>query len=323
MITQTVENTNFNPMPHEFLRGKRITPFIARKEIGSIIDIPLPEDNLCECCDFNKIFVLLALADLDNDSPLRNDFWSMLYEMPTEDDFVVFTLQKNNGVGWSDVATLNSTYGTIYNTGIFPDNPLFAGFKLEWNAVLDLQGTGNYRIKVVGTGLDGNTTDYSPVFCLKEYSQFSADTTVRIQWNNNGYISNSDDDFQLVNFGNINWSQMIRLIGGFGYTTDEETVVEVAQYSGDALRVDRIRHLNVPKYTFKSGMYPDWIHSILKNFAFKSNSLNFTTYSRLDKHRYSNKEVVKEPNGYNPNYEHIYNKRYRVEVAFRDKFDDN
>src|SRR3990167_693634 len=212
MIEVSEDNVNFKPMPQEFMRVRRLSTFISRKDIGSVTTVPISDDSLCECCDFNKVFIILALADLSDSSPIKNDFWSMLYELPLEEGTLVFTLQKHNGVNWSNVATLDSTYGTNYPAGIFTDNPNFAGFKLQWNAVLDAHGTGNYRIRVTGTGLDGDAnTDYSPLFCLKEYSQFSSDRTVRIQWNNNGYISNSDDDFQLINFGNTNWSQMIRL----------------------------------------------------------------------------------------------------------------
>lgn len=322
MITQEVENSNFAPMPQEYLRVKRITPFIGRKDPGTVTPRPLPQDSVCDCCDFNKIFTLLVLADTEDSNPLYNDFSSFLYEMPT-DGLLTFTLQKHNGITWVNTVVLNSAYGTDYPTGTFTDFPLFAGFKLQWRIVLQNHGEGNYRIKATGNNIDGDSsTDFSGIYCLKEYSQFSADTTVRFQWNNNGIITNSDDDFQLINYGNINWSDMIRLTGAFGFAQDEETKIDVSQYSGDALKMETVRHLNIPKYLFKSGQYPDWVHSILKNYAFKSNSLNVTTYSRLDKHVYSNKQVAKESNGYAPNYDNIYNKWYRVEVSFRDKYDD-
>jgi hypothetical protein len=324
MIIDEVENTNYKPMPQDYLRVKLTTPFIRKTSISPAIDIAIPEgENICECCDFNKLFVLHALATLDDDDPLHNDFASFFFELPISGITLLFTLQKHTGVAWSDVVVLNSTYGTNYPSGIFTDYPEIAGFVMQWQAVLDNFGTGFYRIKTSGVLFDETETLYSPLYCLKEYSQFSADKTLRFQWNNNGIISNSDDDFEDTDFGNTNLPYMIRLEGSFGFASDVDEKIEVSQFSGNALVVDTIRNITNHKYIFKSGRYPDWVHRILKNYAFKSNSLNVSTFSRLDKHTYSNKEIVKEANGYSPNYEHIYNAWFRVEVTFKDKYEDN
>jgi hypothetical protein len=115
---------------------------------------------------------------------------------------------------------------------------------------------------------------------------------------------------------------MIRLMGAFGFQTVEEEIVEVNKYDGFSLKTEQIRNKRVNKYKFKSGYYPDWVHSLLKNYAFVSNSLIVTTYNKLDKHRYAHKAIVKDSTGYAPDYTHLNKKWYKVEVDFKDKYDD-
>lgn len=312
-------------MPQDFLRTRRLLRWITKPGMESSTRVPLPEGDLCDCCDPDKVFILEVLADTETNDPSKNDFWALLYELPLSEGVTSFQLQKFNGINWTPVANLvDPTYGTNYPLGIFPDFPNYFGFKLQWKSVLTLHGEGVYRIKVSGPNVNGDEdVDYSPYFCLKEFNKYNADTTVKWQWNSNGSISNADDDFQIFHYGNINWHQMIRLKGMFGFPNDEDTVLQTSEYDGEELRINRVRHITNYKYKFVSGAYPFWVHQILKNIAFKSNSLNVTTYSRLDKHRYEVKQVIKEPNGYQPNYDaSIYNKWTRVTVEFRDKSDD-
>lgn len=324
MITQTEENNNINPMPQDYLRSRRLLRFIPKPTFDSATRIPPPSVDLCDCCDPDKVFIMYALADTETSDPNKNDFLSILYSLPT-DGVLTFTLQTFNGSSWQNVVVLSDpTYGTNYPAGIFPDVPELTGFIMQWRPVLTLHGPGFYRVKITGNNLDGDEDiDYTAYYCLREYNQYNADTTVKFQWNSNGYISNSDDDFELFNYGNSNWLEMVRLQGLFGYATDEDEILQVSEYEGDALKIKKVRHITNYKYKFVSGLYPFWVHQILKNIAFKSDSLNVTTYSRLDKHRYVVKEILKEPTGYKPKYDtSIYNKWVRVEVDFRDKFDD-
>lgn len=322
MIQETSFNSTSNEMPFAYLRTKRLVSFLRREIPKPAISIPVFPDELCNCCDFDKNFILLALADVNDNSTFKNDYLPILYEVPLEGNTLQFTLQKHNGVSFADVMVLDNTYGTDYPSGTWSDFPLFVGYRLNWRTVLINHGTGFYRVKIQGTGLGGAITEYTALYCLKNYSIHSANQTVKFEWNNNGIITSADDEFTYTDFGNINWQEMIRLKGAFGFPIDEQEVVDISFFSGNALEVERIRDKTNYKYKFKSGYYPDWIHSILKNVSFKSNSLYVTTYGKLDKHDYVRKRIVKESNGYQPNYENVYKKDYKVEVDFRDKYDD-
>lgn len=322
-ILETTYNDNANPMDFDYLRTKVNAPFIRVNEPTPIQHEGFDTDDVCNCCDADRNFIQLALADLSDSNPLKNDYLSLLYEVPVSSSTLTFTLQKFTTGGWTNKAVLNSTYGTVYSVGIFTDYPLFGGYKLSWRTVLAAFEEGLYRVQTVATGLGSPTTTYSVIYCLKEYSVYSADRTIRFEWNNNGFISQSDDDFVLTDFGNINWQEMIRLTGNFRYDKDEQTVVENSFYSGNALEIERVRDLTNPKYKFQSGYYPDWIHSKLKNYAFKSNSLVVTNYNRLAKHGYERKAIIKDSNGYNPVMDNTYKKWYNVEVDFKDKYDDS
>src|SRR3990167_733812 len=322
MIEETTYNSNVNEMPYAYLRTKRLVPFIKREISGAVISFTLPEQDLCGCCDFDKNYIHLALADESDNSTFKNDYCAILYEVPLEGDALVFMLQKHNGIAFVDVAVLDNGYGTDYPSGSFVDFPLFVGYRLNWRSVLINQGTGFYRVNITGTSLGGETDDFSNIYCLKNYSIHSANQTVKFEWTDNGTITSADDNFEYTDYGNINWQEMIRVKGAFGFPNDEQEVVDISYFHGNALEVERIRDKTNYKYKFKSAYYPDWVHSILKNVAFKSNALFVTTYGKLDKHDYVRKRIIKESNGYQPNYENVYKKHYKVEVDFRDKYDD-
>jgi len=324
MIQETTYNENINPMDFAYLRTKLNARILTNGQ-GFPLQIELPEaDDICNCCDPNQNFIQLALASTDDPDSYKNDYASFLYQFAFPSSTLVLTLQKYVGGSWVDQVVLNSTYGTSFPLGIFTDYPTFTGFIMRWRPVLIAFGEGTYRVKIVRTVgiISYTTTVYSPLYCLKEYSVDSANRTIKFEWNDNGFISNSDDDFSITEYGNINWQEMIRLTGNFRYDKDEQEVIETSYYSGNALEVERVRDLTNPKYKFNSGYFPDWIHSILKNRAFKSNSIVVTNYNRLSKHDYLRKAVVKESNGYSPKMDNTYKKWYNVEVDFRDKYDD-
>jgi hypothetical protein len=115
---------------------------------------------------------------------------------------------------------------------------------------------------------------------------------------------------------------MIRVKGIFGFPEDEQEVIDISFYSGNELHNERVRDRTNYNYKFKSGYYPDWVHVILKDIAFKSNSLLVTDNCRLNKHTWQRKAILKDSEGYKPNYDNTYQLWYKVEVGFKDKNDD-
>lgn len=319
-ITSTTYNDGFNEMPFAYLRTKRVAPFMK----GQASQIPQREEpiDLCDCCDFDKRYVHPVVADVDDSDTYKNDYTSQLFEVPDTSSTLAYVLQKYTGTSFTNTVTLNSTYGTTYAPGIFPDYENFAGYRLNWRPVLTKYGEGIYRIKTTVVSFGVSEVFYSDAYCLKAYSEYSVDKTVRFEWNNNGIITYADDDFVRFDYGNINWLDMIRVVGSFGYPTDDQEVVDISFYSGNALEIQRIHDKTNYKYKFKSGYYPFNIHSILKNIAFKSNSLVVTTYGKLDKKSYTRKAIIKDSNGYSPKFDYVYKKWFNVEVDFKDKYED-
>jgi len=325
MIETTTYNSDLNSMDWEYLRSRLLSTFPIQQGPTTIppqIFIPDEERIDCDCCSLDKTFIYPAVADINDSSPNKNDFCPVLFQTELAADEAEHILQKYNGTAFIDIVTLGPSYGTPFNPGIFTDYPEFCGFKLEWRQVLINHGTGIYRIKSTIISLGVTQVFYNDPYCLKEYSIYAADKTVKFEWYGNGIVSYADDGFVELNYGNINWHQMIRLKGSFGYQTEEQEVVEASYFFGTSLRTDRIHDTINYKYKFKSGPYPHQVHSLLKNLAFKSNNLTVTTYGLIEKRPYVTKEILKDSNGYSPDYGNVYNKWYKVEVDFRDKYED-
>ena len=319
-LTEITYNDNFNEMGFAYLRTKRISQFMK----GNPQQIPLREEpiDLCNCCDFDKRYVHPVVADTSDSDTFKNDYTSQLFEVQDTSATLVYRLQKYSGTSFVNTVILSSTEGTVYSPGIFTDYPLFAGYKLSWQPILTSYGEGIYRIKTTITTFGTSEIFYSDAYCLKTYSEYSTDKTLRFEWNNNGIITYADDDFTRIDYGNINWQEMIRVVGSFGYSQDEQETVDISFYSGEALNIQRIHDKTNYKYKFKSGYYPFNIHSILKNIAFKSNSLVVTTYGKLEKKSYERKAIIKDSNGYSPKYDYVYKKWYNVGIDFKDKYED-
>src|SRR6478736_5994858 len=161
MISVTTYNTNVNTLDFAYLRTKINSGFLKVQTPQPMQHFGLDNDEVCNCCDINKNFIQLALADLEESNPLKNDYLSLLYQVPTSASTLTFILQKNTAGGWVNKATLNSTYGTVYNVGIFTDQPLFGGYKLAWRSVLAAFDEGNYRVQTIATGLEGSVNTFS------------------------------------------------------------------------------------------------------------------------------------------------------------------
>lgn len=321
----TYIQNNSNPMAYRHQRGKISAPFIDSEEPESF--------NLCdeEPSDFcnDETFKILALADPIFTNPERNDYLSVLYTV-TLNNTINFALEKWEVSAWTTkVADLSATaLGTYYAPSVLQTgfNAIkFTGYRLEWRNVLINYGVGLYRIKSTGTFLGNSWSDCTHIYCLKQYSTDAANQTVRFEWKNNGILSYANPQtgaFKRINYQNIDWQDMIRLDGYFGHPEDQQEVVDLSYIKGNHLEVERISDKTNYNYKFYSGYYPDWVHYLLKDIAFKSNSLQVTDYNKLGKHNFVRKAIIKLPDGYTPDYTNVYQKKYKVQVNFRDKLDD-
>lgn len=323
--TYIFDQNNYNPMGYKHIRGMIAAPFLESEEPESM---DLCDDEPQDCCSDDN-FKLLVLADPTFTNPERNDFSSFLYRVLTGNT-ITFSLEKWNVSAWDEIESdLSATsFGTYYEPGVLETGFLltkFTGYRLEWRNVLNEYGEGVYRVVASGSFFGNDWNDCSRIYCLKTYSTDAANQTVRFEWSNNGIITYANPNtgaFKKVDYKNIDWNDMIRLTGAFGFPQDKQDVIDISYQVGNHLEIERIRDKTNYNYIFKSGYYPDWVHYLLKDIAFKSNSLLATDYNKLGKHSFVQKAIIKEPDGYTPDYANVYQKKYKVEVNFRDKLDD-
>jgi hypothetical protein len=111
----------------------------------------------------------------------------------------------------------DNTYGDYYNTGTLKSGVW--GFKLDWNKVANALGFGTYSFNIV---IDNafSRGDFNETFCyqLMPFGCDTADGTVRITSEKNGYIENG---FDYRNLSVGDWVDQIRLYGSFKF--DEYT----------------------------------------------------------------------------------------------------
>ena len=290
------QNVNSNPMPYFGLRtilfaktGNTTIP-IATSEFFEN-DSPSTDPCSMNCPQ-------LVLAENSFTSVLKNDFNSFLYELPLASSTILLTLQKWNGLAWIDQTNLtNNTYGQHFATGFYAERDTFSGFRIDWDTVLAAFGTGVYKIKNTGNYFGNTYTSYSEMFCLKVYSENTANDTVRFEWALNNIFQLSSDkklDVSLMDF-----KQSMRVTGIFNELDSDEEKVEL-EYQNR--QIDVVRDELIRKFSFTSGRMPQWLHVRLRDIAFLSNTepiiVGTTTNYKLD----SNLRVT----DYNKNQEVVF-----------------
>ena len=135
------------------------------------------------------------------------------------------------------------------------------------------------------------------MFCLKVYSENTANDTVRFEWALNNIFQLSSDkklDVALMDF-----KQSMRVTGIFNELDSDEEKVEL-EYQNR--QIDVVRDELIRKFSFTSGRMPQWLHVRLRDIAFLSNTepiiVGTTTNYKLD----SNLRVT----DYNKNQEVVF-----------------
>lgn len=162
-----------------------------------------------------------VVADLSATNTNFNDFSSFYYDDIGIKETVVATL-TNLDTNTSVIITDN-TYGSFYDTGVL--KAWAWGFKLDWRLVAAALGFGNYKmnIKIDGLLFRG---DFEENYCynLMQFSCESANGTIRIETQKEGYIQNGKD-YSNLSIGE--WTNQIRL---YGEISLEEPITTVDNY---------------------------------------------------------------------------------------------
>jgi len=258
-------------------------------------------DASTECCLTLPVFAEVSPSnDLFNDQSSPIFFWGAGFSTAN------LILQKYENGAWIDKETLNvSTWGTAYAYGFFTNmnNEKAIGYNLQWKLVLndiDL-GEGNYRFKSVGTILigGGTVTKYSFEYCLKTYTAYRADDTIRVDWWMSGNFGDVNDDRLKSDYGDLNWFNQMRLPGavfGFDTSTTEQTYVKY-QNGKQVWLTDS----QVEEYQLKMGRYDQELHKFIKVQIMQADEIRITDYSINNPTRHQNK-YVRMTGDYSPNW---------------------
>ncbi len=201
----------------------------------------------------------------------QNDKTAILFKKFIEADTIDFFLEKETNGTFSEVAVLNNnTYGTIFNFGDFIPQPFYKGFLIDWASVLSGKGAGNYRVRIDRATILATDSIFTVEYCLKTFTTALADTTIWLEWIQNGQIIDGLD------YTDLNWYQAIRLPGFLGKRQDE---FEEELWKDINFVNNQIRNELTFNYLFEAGPIPSCVGRDLDNFK-QGNTIQITDYNK-------------------------------------------
>ena len=260
-----------------------------------------PNRGFKECC-----YTQLALADLTDIAPYKNDYTGTYFKRPTPNSTVLFFLVDSLA---NDYALIDSTYGRFQDFGgVSPD---LSFYEVQWRKVLSLLGEGAYFIRQ-DVSIAGITISYaSNTYTLKAFSIDRADKTARIDCVMNGLLVDENVDFKGTNF-----KTSLRISGFFGNNQpdiEQDNVFRRDYYS------EQISISVNNKYILQGLKLPDCITSEIFNFIIKGNDLFCSDYNKVN-HSYRYEVVPVELDNIDSIKYHQFDRNINFNLTFTDRF---
>lgn len=262
-------------------------------------------------------YQLPVFASTSCDLAYENDYNSWLFLYPGTYDAVKsgdFVLEQKLGGTWNQVATLNdTTYGTPFTqmctSGAATTN--YAGYTLSWKKVLQHQGEGVFRFAVHGSNYCLN----SPPFCLKAFTCYAADSTVKWEASYSGgtfgSVTKQGESWSLccctapdpttgaTTCNAIQWFDSIRFPGFFGY--------EQVEYQRDYIKyatgvINKVRDEAIKSFTVKTDLLPMWLHQRFYAYGLMADQLYVSDYNFNNANYNYKRFFVVADSGYSPVY---------------------
>jgi len=275
----------------------------------------LPNKELWDCC---ADFKLKQLAYGDGSDLFKNDFFSFLDICSPTATAAVYKIYKDNVL----LATMSggTVYGVDYAFGFQTvNNQKYVGYKVEWYKVLALHGGGVYKVGLeVTDAILGNVSIYSFEFMLCEYRADRAETTIRLQWWQNGIIGSMRDDRLTINYLNLNWVNQIRLPGYFGFPT-ADYVKEDVQYQNGVR--EWVFDEQEPLYVISTKPIPAQIHKLFRISVMQSDRCTITDYNSTNAEKYIDKEIMFQTE-YKPIWKPLISKLAPVKLEVRQRYNN-
>lgn len=205
----------------------------------------------------------------------------------------------------------NNNYGVFYGLGSITTHPTYAGYDINWGAVLAAFGAGCYRFKVTTsfTTLQGETvTIYrgclqSPVFELFAWDCMRAHGTVKAETWNTGLIGDPYTDYKQHDLCGILKYDSIRMPGFFGYEKSPTYLKNNLKWgTPNAGKIEKVSDEQTQRWELLTGYLPEYIHSRFATFAMMSDRLFLSDYNRNNSSYFYKRRNVVYDSGYEPEY---------------------
>jgi hypothetical protein len=258
--------------------------------------VELPDYNR-ECC-----FQLPVLAEIGGTDDLKNDRSSKFFIFDKGYTGAIIILQRSTGPDWEDIVVLSdNTFGLLFEYGfeVNPKNEKLMGFIISWKLVLAVHGEGTYRMKCVADTITGGEAEfYSFEYCLKAYTAYRADKTVRINFWQTGVNADLDDDTKTKDFGIFTAFGQIRLpMSFFGSDTSTYETTYTRYQNGQQKWLtdtqDQFFMLECTKLPF-------FIHDHLRSDILQADQISITDYNAINANKKLINKYVRRESSYEP-----------------------
>jgi hypothetical protein len=304
-----------------------------------------PCDATCECKSYPadyisnpQDFALPVFASDECTDLYQNDFNSFLfsyqfgYDALYNEDFV---LQEWDGIGWVDIAVLNTNqYGIAYNNNFFNQgdeiyctNLNYQGYQIDWQKVYMELGEGLYRFKL--TNAKDEYCYASPPFCLRKYDCQLVDGTVKFEAQYEGgtfgsmtqqgttwkFCCTNKDSKTKVYTVPIKWKDSIRFFGFFG-REQYETNRDFIKYATGEIK--KVRDELIKTFDLRTDRLPLWLHQRLAAYGLMANKLFVSDYNRNNPNQNIKRFYIVADSGYSMDYKN-YSRYSKVsDVKFKE-----
>ena len=291
------------------------TPFIIGEGLATKLQgETLPEiteeaaNEICYC-DFECKYVETVFADVGKEW-WKNDKNSWLFKKWIAADSIVLKLYKDD----EHITTIiDDTLGDYYNG--FATQPLYVGFCIHWENVMNTYGPGFYQLKAEITILGSDSTWESRLFQLMPYDDIMADGTVRFECYQTGNILASDFDYtDLIEGG---WYQSYRIKGMFGF---KEPQLNTDNYRDQNYKIKQIQDSIKNFYQLKTDLLPAEIIRMMTQDNLLANKILLTDYNILNTEIFRRIELYPDEIPEVTNYER--NRNQKIILKFTDKIDN-
>tara|TARA_R110000787_G_scaffold7178_2_gene24696 strand:+ start:4184 stop:5104 length:921 start_codon:yes stop_codon:yes gene_type:complete len=273
-----------------------------------VIQLPTEEDIVCSCdfvsssCDYEELAFAYPANELNTH---KNDFKSILITLLDNNSTYGFFLVGTNNI---EIPLTDNTYGTLFEKGFNPIQPLKVGFEIDWLKVFNLLGGDIYTIRINQNDFNNLITVDSQNIRLMEFSELASQGTVKIRTNQKGSYLQGED------YTGMQWRQMNRIIAQFGNESQQN---EISRLKDGNYRDFDVQNEYFYQYTLSTNLMPSQIADFILNKDIKTDEIFISNYDVFAYRQYRDLEVVSE-GSVDPSDDYSKNTNKKFNITFDD-----